>query len=101
MHNGLAGGPSRLQVGSSVIFPSCPHRYRQPSIPVPICAGVLAGMPGAGHSGDAGGLEHSPAEFLKQYKVEEELIGVGSFSSVRRCVNRATGVEYAVKVVSK
>ena len=38
-----------------------------------------------------------------QYDVElhERLLGDGSYSVCRRCIHRATGKEYAVKIVSR
>ncbi|KAI6203602.1 Non-specific serine/threonine protein kinase [Aphelenchoides besseyi] len=38
--------------------------------------------------------------FLDDYELKEE-IGMGSFSTCRRCINRITGEEYAVKIIDK
>ena len=39
-------------------------------------------------------------DIKKEYKIEMTL-GKGSFATVKRCKNRATGQRYAVKVLSK
>jgi len=46
-------------------------------------------------------FKNSP--FFKKYHifVGESILGDGSFSICRKCVNRLTGVEYAVKIVSR
>lgn len=38
--------------------------------------------------------------FLRHYSLSKDVLGVGSFSTVRRCVHKETGLEYAVKIVS-
>ncbi|RWS28116.1 ribosomal protein S6 kinase-like protein [Leptotrombidium deliense] len=46
-------------------------------------------------------FKNSP--FFREYdlKIHEGLLGDGSFSVCRKCVHRRTGVEYAVKIVSR
>uniref|UniRef100_A0A6Q2X6Q1 non-specific serine/threonine protein kinase n=1 Tax=Esox lucius TaxID=8010 RepID=A0A6Q2X6Q1_ESOLU len=40
------------------------------------------------------------SQFSDVYEVKEE-IGVGSYSVCKRCVHKSTGMEYAVKIISK
>ena len=46
-------------------------------------------------------LQNSP--FFQRYDIDlkDSILGDGSFSVCRRCVDRSSGVEYAVKIVSK
>ncbi|KAJ8010768.1 hypothetical protein DPEC_G00078580 [Dallia pectoralis] len=45
-------------------------------------------------------LHRNVSQFSDVYEVKEE-IGVGSYSVCKRCVHRSTGMEYAVKIISK
>ena len=38
---------------------------------------------------------------LDDYEIKEEVIGYGSYSTCNRCIHRATGQEYAVKIIDK
>ena len=46
-------------------------------------------------------MQNSP--FFQRYDIDlkDSILGDGSFSVCRRCVDRSSGVEYAVKIVSK
>lgn len=44
-------------------------------------------------------FEESP--FFQNYMVTDEILGDGSFSTCRKCINMKTGIHYAVKVISK
>ncbi|XP_028409650.1 ribosomal protein S6 kinase alpha-5-like isoform X2 [Dendronephthya gigantea] len=44
-------------------------------------------------------FEESP--FFQNYMVTDEILGDGSFSTCRKCINVRTGLHYAVKVISK
>eukprot|EP00794_Sanderia_malayensis_P019939 gene19939-21892_t len=41
------------------------------------------------------------SSFHKEYALLDEQLGEGSFSICRRCINRRTKVQYAVKIISK
>ncbi|XP_019897384.2 ribosomal protein S6 kinase alpha-3 isoform X1 [Esox lucius] len=45
-------------------------------------------------------LHRNVSQFSDVYEVKEE-IGVGSYSVCKRCVHKSTGMEYAVKIISK
>lgn len=41
------------------------------------------------------------SSFHREYDVAEEILGEGTFSTCRRCVHRKSGLEYAVKIISR
>ncbi|XP_052451701.1 ribosomal protein S6 kinase alpha-3 isoform X5 [Carassius gibelio] len=45
-------------------------------------------------------LHRSVSQFNDAYEVKED-IGVGSYSICRRCIQKSTGMEYAVKIINK
>uniref|UniRef100_A0A8C1ZVG3 non-specific serine/threonine protein kinase n=1 Tax=Cyprinus carpio TaxID=7962 RepID=A0A8C1ZVG3_CYPCA len=45
-------------------------------------------------------LQHHALQFTDVYDVKED-IGVGSYSICKRCVHKSTGMDYAVKIISK
>lgn len=38
---------------------------------------------------------------LNEYNVQDEILGIGNYGCVRRCVHRRTGKEYAIKSINK
>jgi ribosomal protein S6 kinase alpha-5 len=46
-------------------------------------------------------LPKANSVFLKTYILGEEILGVGSFSTCRKCKHRLTEKEYAVKIISR
>uniref|UniRef100_A0A8C7CMZ2 Ribosomal protein S6 kinase n=2 Tax=Oncorhynchus kisutch TaxID=8019 RepID=A0A8C7CMZ2_ONCKI len=45
-------------------------------------------------------LHRNMSQLSEAYEVKEE-IGLGSYSVCKRCIHKATGMEYAVKIISK
>uniref|UniRef100_A0AAQ5YWN0 non-specific serine/threonine protein kinase n=1 Tax=Amphiprion ocellaris TaxID=80972 RepID=A0AAQ5YWN0_AMPOC len=45
-------------------------------------------------------LHRSTSQFSDAYEIKED-IGVGSYSICKRCIHKGTGMEYAVKIISK
>uniref|UniRef100_A0A8C7ZG57 non-specific serine/threonine protein kinase n=1 Tax=Oryzias sinensis TaxID=183150 RepID=A0A8C7ZG57_9TELE len=45
-------------------------------------------------------LHRSNSQFSDSYEIKED-IGVGSYSICKRCIHKATGMEYAVKIINK
>ncbi|TNM96110.1 hypothetical protein fugu_015771 [Takifugu bimaculatus] len=45
-------------------------------------------------------LHRSTSQFSDTYEIKED-IGVGSYSVCKRCLHKGTGMEYAVKIISK
>ncbi|KAG7264959.1 hypothetical protein CRUP_034277 [Coryphaenoides rupestris] len=45
-------------------------------------------------------LHRSTSQFTDAYDIKED-IGVGSYSICKRCLHKGTGMEYAVKIISK
>uniref|UniRef100_A0A3Q3WZ13 non-specific serine/threonine protein kinase n=1 Tax=Mola mola TaxID=94237 RepID=A0A3Q3WZ13_MOLML len=44
--------------------------------------------------------QQSTSQFSDTYEIKED-IGVGSYSICKRCISKGTGMEYAVKIISK
>ncbi|XP_029384607.1 ribosomal protein S6 kinase alpha-3 isoform X2 [Echeneis naucrates] len=45
-------------------------------------------------------LHRSTSQFSDAYEIKED-IGIGSYSTCKRCIHKGTGMEYAVKIINK